>query len=411
MRNVFDQYSQPENRLSHALAVSLGEDRKFLNEFLKLFKVSGYDSSGPLEVLEQRIPGETIFNFEEDRGLPDLWIHDNKKWCLLIESKLSASPSIDQLKRHARTASRNGFDKINLLSIHADVPSRRYSECRYAAWTQIYDLAKQLDNAYWPRRLAEYMEISETRMVTDEYAKNWTITHFSGIPFSPSHPYNYREARRIIKLAMNELRECPSLQSLGVDKKQKGRTAITGKESTRVWDFLSLRHTDTQNFTSMPHLTLSISQADTHVSVTVPHAIKRAYRQRLTALHFEEFQKLVHTLASNIEKVIGSVHGSHPELAVLQRHYLSQRSTPITDARLEFDLRTAIPKKNPVKFQPEWLKTAHDILKNKQSNIQLNFGARIPNGGDLMKSRESLKVIAGSWLACKPLLDCLLSHE
>ncbi len=34
MRNVFDQYGQPENRLTHALATCLHEDRAFLGEFL-----------------------------------------------------------------------------------------------------------------------------------------------------------------------------------------------------------------------------------------------------------------------------------------------------------------------------------------------------------------------------------------
>ena len=34
MRNLFDQYDQPENRLSHALAVCLNEDRRLLTKFL-----------------------------------------------------------------------------------------------------------------------------------------------------------------------------------------------------------------------------------------------------------------------------------------------------------------------------------------------------------------------------------------
>ena len=34
MRNLFDQYDQPENRLSHALAVCLHEDRTLLRGFL-----------------------------------------------------------------------------------------------------------------------------------------------------------------------------------------------------------------------------------------------------------------------------------------------------------------------------------------------------------------------------------------
>ena len=35
MRNIFDQYSQPENKLTHSLASCLYEDKRLLNSFLK----------------------------------------------------------------------------------------------------------------------------------------------------------------------------------------------------------------------------------------------------------------------------------------------------------------------------------------------------------------------------------------
>lgn len=35
MRNLFDQYSQPENRLTHALMTALHEDRGLLALFLR----------------------------------------------------------------------------------------------------------------------------------------------------------------------------------------------------------------------------------------------------------------------------------------------------------------------------------------------------------------------------------------
>jgi len=56
---------------------------------------------------------------DEARGLPDLWIHGDGDWSLIIESKVAAKISEDQLKRHRRTAQRNGFvarqrDLVNL---------------------------------------------------------------------------------------------------------------------------------------------------------------------------------------------------------------------------------------------------------------------------------------------------------
>ena len=41
VRNVFDQYSQPENRVTHAFLTGLNEDRRLLDGFLReLFKVT-----------------------------------------------------------------------------------------------------------------------------------------------------------------------------------------------------------------------------------------------------------------------------------------------------------------------------------------------------------------------------------
>ena len=39
MRNLFDQYHQPENRLSHALAVCLHEDRTLLRGWFSTVKL------------------------------------------------------------------------------------------------------------------------------------------------------------------------------------------------------------------------------------------------------------------------------------------------------------------------------------------------------------------------------------
>jgi hypothetical protein len=52
LRNIFDQYSQPENRVTHALMTALNEDRKLLTLFLRS------SDARKLCVLEQQYPGE-----------------------------------------------------------------------------------------------------------------------------------------------------------------------------------------------------------------------------------------------------------------------------------------------------------------------------------------------------------------
>ena len=77
MRNVFDQYSQPENRVTHALMTAINEDRKLLGLFLRdLVKVIPPVNPRKLSVPEQQFPGEPEPREDEleRRGIPDGWI-------------------------------------------------------------------------------------------------------------------------------------------------------------------------------------------------------------------------------------------------------------------------------------------------------------------------------------------------
>lgn len=92
MRNLFDQYSQPENRLSHALLSSLAADRRLLNSFV-LWATGKSTRNLRLEILEQRLPGQTTEVAEEEaavRGIPDGCIIDGSGWALLLENKFAA---------------------------------------------------------------------------------------------------------------------------------------------------------------------------------------------------------------------------------------------------------------------------------------------------------------------------------
>ncbi len=55
-RNIFDQYNQPENRLTHALSSCLNNDRSLLRKFVRW--VTEAKPPQRLEILEQRLPGE-----------------------------------------------------------------------------------------------------------------------------------------------------------------------------------------------------------------------------------------------------------------------------------------------------------------------------------------------------------------
>jgi hypothetical protein len=137
LRNIFDQYTQPENRLTHALVSALGEDARLLRKFVKWIT----EATPPkrLKIVEQQLPGEyelTEVDYERT-GLPDAWIHDDEEWSLLIENKVAATLNIDQLKRHYRTAEKRGFENVTVLAIDVSAPKKKLPDyVVYRSWRE-----------------------------------------------------------------------------------------------------------------------------------------------------------------------------------------------------------------------------------------------------------------------------------
>ena len=102
MRHLFDQYSQPENRLTHALVASLANDPTLLKSFVQW--VTGQKPpTSSLSIVEQTLPGQEEPLCEDQdrrRGLPDGWIYGEGTWCLLIENKIRSALTRNQLDRH-----------------------------------------------------------------------------------------------------------------------------------------------------------------------------------------------------------------------------------------------------------------------------------------------------------------------
>jgi len=256
-------------------------------------------------------------------------------------------------------------------------------------------------------------------MTASGYLSEGTLTRFSGIPFDADHPYNYGEAKRILRLAMDELRKNKQLQGIGMDPKGQGRSAITGRAGAQVWDFLPLKQAkNAKLFTGFPHLSLGIQQPRVLVIVTLPNGIRREFRNNLLDLGEESFSDLIIDIATDMSKRLQKAKGAKPWIDVVQRHFPSQSSAGIVDARVEFDLRTALAKNTKkrksdqaVKSQPEWLEATFRAWSKKQSNLQIGVGAVFPYTCDVLHSRDVLKYIAATWLACKPLLKAALGKQ
>ena len=419
MRNVFDQYKQPENRLTHALVISLSEDPRLLKNFVRW--ITGRPPPKKiLKIVEQRLPGEAEGTEDESerRGLPDAWIHDDESWSLLVESKVSASLKNEQLLRHQKTAIRRGFTNISILAIDLETPRRTLLHgVIIKTWSEIYSwLFRQSKYSEWALKTLRYMEIADAKLPIEGYLKEGTLTTFSGIPFDKSNAYNYIEAKRALKLAMDDLRKRRDLmKELRIDPGNSGRGMITGKNSNEVWDYLSLKAASgKKGFTRYPHITLSIERDRLIAITTIPNQIYGQFRKNLIALGEDGFFELMLEITKRLQKAIRKERWASPIISSVQRRYLTQSSPPIIDARLSYDLRTAFyldkRSKPRIKQQPEWLSATFGALSHKKSNYQVSVGSSFPY--DYCKAHKEpviLDYIANSWIACKPLIDTLLA--
>ena len=415
LRNIFDQYSQPENRVTHALMTAINEDRNLLGLFLReLVKVKAPAEPRKLSVLEQQYPGEEEPNEEEleRRGIPDGWIFDHEGWCVFIETKVLAKLGADQINRHRRTAERRGFQSITAVAIAPLplLPTSLPADTVLLEWRNVYEwLRRHSPNSEWARRAAEYLEIAEAKLIDTKQFVEGTLTMFSGFPFGLDHPYTYLEGKRVLGLAMCELRgRAKLIDRLGMNPKVPGRPAIIGRQGYSVWDFLSLSAASKQeNFTKHPHLTLGVLSQAVEAMVTVPHAVNNVMRRNLVNLGEDGFQALAEKIVNNLTPLLRDHEGATPWFRGLQRRFPAQKATPFVDATIDFDLRTAIPSGGPPKTQPRWLSAAYGSFVNKENaNYQIQMGVvfRYECCPEL-RNADAIDLIEAAWLGCKPLVD------
>jgi len=413
MRNVFDQYDQPENRLTHALFCTLANERNLILPFLKWLDITDTPLLSQLKVIQQSVPGQSLEVADGDAGLPDLCIYSDDGWGVFFEMKVQSKLTAGQLRKHLVTVKRYGFEAPALVAVTVEAISSKLPEGTISVeWRQIYSwFAQRASASFWARELVRYMEVFEEKSIGSEYEVRGTITMFNGLRFDADHPFHYREAKRLIRLLGDELQSRRDLQkTLGIDADGERRPAITNDNG--VWDFLPLEVGRGQSFVKFPHLTIAIREKIAIAAATVPNGISGGFRTSLKELGVDGFLELVAGIEKRIRPIIKSSKGSRAIFYATQRHYKSQRSKPVIDGRLEADLRTCSRSSSSnVKHQPEWMEAIYAILINKRSNIQCGIEVQFDYSCPMIRSPEAVDLFADSWKAMQPLLDFVLSDD
>lgn len=416
MRNVFDQYSQPENRVTHALMTALHEDRILLGYFLR--EIVGKRppvATTRLSVLTQELPETPPVSEEEAerRGIPDGWIYSvEEEWCVVLESKVLIRLGADQIARHRRMAQGLGFTQVTIVAITTEEASRQRVEqsrsLKVLEWRDVYAWLRRHDEREWARRTSEYLEVAEARMIMDEQFVRGALTRFSGIPFTQDHPYTYLEAKRILRLLMAELRSRRDLRDkLEIDANAPGRGSITGSKGQVVWDFLSLTGDVGKPFTSRPHLSIGIEARRLGVMVTIPDKVEGRVRRALREIGEEGFAALLARVVANLKSLLQAEPGAIPTFHAQQRRWRHRRARADMDAELRFDLRTIPGATGQPKKQPLWLSAAYGAFVDKRgSNYEFQIGVEFDYARSVgLRKAAAVELVAKAWLASKPFID------
>lgn len=241
--------------------------------------------------------------------------------------------------------------------------------------------------------------------------KEGNLTKFCGIPFTADNPYNYFEAKRILGLAMSDLRKDKRLiRGLGLDASAPGRGAITDRGTSFVFDKLRFKQTGS-DFGTEPYLILALVQEDIRAQILIPNRLF-VKKRKLLLSSYDNFAALIREVTNEMESRLGDVDGYKPIFTLIQRHYPSQRSIPIVDGKIEFDMRAEfedLAAKTKVKYQPFWLPAVYSIFSNKKSNIYVGIGAKFSyHYSPRVKSAAILDNVTDAWIATKPIVELIV---
>jgi hypothetical protein len=427
IRNIFDQYAQPENRLTHALVQVLARDEILAREFLARF-VPGLKVPPKHELCfscqrfpeqEAELPEAKLAEEEEaGGGIPDFWVYrkgddDEPGWAVFCECKVTATLQAEQLKNHAETARKLRFQSPYLLTI---TPSKPESEAFRllppsvgacpVAWSEVYEFMEGHTDHEYIEDFLDYMHVVEGMLMTAERDFE-PLTKFTGVPFGASHPYSAIEAKTILRALMRELR--PRLGESGVLKvnSEVGKKAISGP-----WDVVRFGSSE-EAFTKHPHITVGIDREECLIQLTLPDKAQTAYWKRIRACSGQQLLDAFRGVARGIgpQRPLGKGFWE-PRLRVYleQVHFWGQRD-PRSDGDLEFDLNTVLYQQPQANVKPvqAWLPALCSMLTAKpRANFELGLRVRYPYvDGSVCRDAGFIDVLAKSAEALKPFLDLL----
>jgi len=422
IRNVFDQYEQQENRLTHALVQVLARNASLAREFLCRF-AEGFAPAPEEEILIscQRFPDhegeplteEAVQQESAGRGIPDFWMYgrsaaDGTEWAVVCECKVVGSPSLGQLRSHIRRGQSQGFRNLEIVTITPDpIPQelfRHLSDVRVVSktWTDVYQFLRR--HSHSPL-VADFLDF-----IMGEYSMQ--ALKFPGIPFDANQRYDETAAIRFLRALMRELR--PRLEASKVLPILPISSETAKKPITGPWDVVPFSFAASDdNFTKYPHITVSLEPEGCGVQITLPNNAKSVYWKRVRSRGNQELLDTLRKVANDLGPRTPLERGlMEPSLILYleQVHFYAMRY-PTRDGQMSFDVSTTLGGQPEGHIRPvgAWLPALSSILgATTRANFELGLKVQYPYAdGGACRSEDFVEVLAKSAEALHPFLALL----
>lgn len=407
---LFDQYSNQENRLTHALMHTLAASDRILSGFMK--EVLGIKSNlkgRDIEITTQKRPFSIEdMDSEKNDSVPDGWIIDNRDGIgVLIEVKdIKNSVRLGQLRAHLKKLA--NFEESYLVVITPDLVQPHEidlllgehttpSKTIWKSWNEIYTYFRGSLNSV-------YQKMSKEQFVLDamlEYLEQRReVLGFQGIRFRKG--FDIEEAKKILMSEMAELQD--TVREMYPMLSGRRGVITTAFSQSTVWDCFGVP----EGFTNDIHITVALDETYQDISLTVPHKASHRWKRLKTIFENAQEEKALFEIIKKLRLAVPDLF-----LEYIQRHFLYQRKG-YRDAYLEFHIDTCgTPFRNgksKIKEFPIWYKAIKEAITTKrQINAQVMFKARyylndtpnIDNERFLLAARKTLNDL-------KPLYSFLM---
>jgi len=378
---LYDQYSNKENRLTHALLHTIGSSDWLFSKFLKGLVDKKLELSRRMKfkITTQKEPSSCgDSNSKEIGSVPDAWITEETSGLgITIEVKdIKNSLRSSQLESHARRIKE--YKEQYLLIITPDLtrPKKAPSfitcddisvKVVWHSWVEIYRWFRKISSQLQHSRPKEQFLVLS---LIDYLERRAEVLGFQGIFFRKG--FDVSEAKSILNAEMEELESFMKKIYKGL---VRGRPAITTVSIEGVWDCFGLK----DGFTKDIHFTFGINAISLRdvcheISLTVPNSASGSWA-RLKTLFSDNNEQRLFSLLKDLRRKV-----PHLFIEFHQRHFMTPRNG-IRDGFMEFNIdvlgKPLIQKPTKAKEFPMWLGAIRAaILAKKGINGQVMFKSR-----------------------------------